>query len=139
MSVTKAEIVRIFNESDRLSRFEQALRKLKFKEDGSGCNKHVFIRSKLPWVVKLVFGFDAYPDKKSPLAKHYLWPEKVAGKEWPSGYYELHFQPRADCRNRIKTYNELMLILSQERAVWRTDNHSDNVGRYKGKPVIIDY
>jgi hypothetical protein len=138
--VSKDEIIRIFQKSNRFGLFKASVLNLGFKINDKGCNKFVFIHPRLPWVIKLVFGQpEQLPDPRSKISQYFLWPEMADAKLWVGEYYELWFQPKVNCRGYRKDYLELMEIFKRNKINWIKDNHNWNVGRYQGRPVIFDY
>jgi hypothetical protein len=141
MSIVKAGIVHMFEHVRSFAVFKSQMLALGFKFNNKGCNKYVFIHPRLGWVVKVLFGWpEKFPGKQSKISAHFLWPEYASDRMFASGeYYELWFQPKVDCRGYRRAYRELMETFRREKINWVTDNHNWNVGRYQGRPVIIDY
>lgn len=148
--LTRRLITKWFLAAGSTGEFYNKLCEHGFEKPGHGCRKRVFVHKTFPFVVKTCHdGSEIFPGRKTGVAKYFLWPEFAA----EAHARKLYFQPKArflpEREDRKKDLEVLLLDMKKNGARWRGlkyhknqlrgDAHPENIARYKGRIVIIDF
>jgi len=130
--MSPAEVIKLWKSIEQEKQFKDALKESGFRYIGSGLESVVYAKPRSEFVVKVCDGRIATHKLKDPQLEKYR-----LGYIFTNRRKSVGIQMRVNRSNRYRAWAQIRDSVNTDLSEF--DIHQQNVGWYKGKPVIIDY